>query len=92
MRFRDYALWNPFAILKNRPSNPGSHAKQISNDLNIKEEIEMTDHSEFELPSAILAAALVEKSDLKGSELEESAAKVQRWLILRMKAERDIDK
>lgn len=48
--------------------------------------IAMTDISEFEIPSAILAASLVEKSELKGADLEAYAIKVQRLLINRMVA------
>jgi len=49
----------------------------------------MANPSEFEIPSAILAAALVEKSELKGKDLEMYAANMQRWLVYKMKTARE---
>jgi hypothetical protein len=89
MRFIDYALWNPFALLKAQPPEPAPHADEISINSTIKEEAEMVDASEFEIPSAILAAALVEKSELKGKDLEMYAANMQRWLVFKMKTARE---
>ena len=89
MRFIDYALWNPFALLKARPPEPAQHVDQTSDDLTTKEEAEMVDISEFEIPSAILASALVEKSELKGAELEAYAFNIQRKLIRQMSASRE---
>ena len=46
----------------------------------------MVDTSEFQIPSAILTAALVEKSELTGKELEAYAINTQRALIRHMMA------
>jgi hypothetical protein len=86
--FIDYALWNPFALLKGQSAEPTRQTDNISADVTIKEETEM-DASEFEIPSAILAAALVEKSELKGKDLEMYAANMQRWLVFKMKTARE---
>lgn len=83
-------IWNPFSFLNAaQPDAParGNDSSLISS--TDKEATAMADVSEFELPSAILAAALVEKSELKGTELATYAVDVQRIIIRQMMAFRE---
>ena len=89
MRFINYALWNPFALLNSARPETADNADQTSDYPTTKEEVEMVDISEFEIPSAILASALIEKSDLKGADLESYAFNIQRKLIRQMMASRE---
>ncbi|UPK33965.1 hypothetical protein IVB18_38260 [Bradyrhizobium sp. 186] len=54
-----------------------------------KEQTIMASPSDFEMPSAVLAAAVVAKSELKGEELQRYAISVQRAYAKQMLAARE---
>jgi hypothetical protein len=72
---------------KKRPPNTASTTVQPPT---ISEEKGPTpmDDTRFEIPSAILAAAVVAKSELTGKELAQYAVDLQRLYIRKMKAHR----
>jgi len=72
------APWNPFDLLELW------WPKKVTVLPTQNQEIEMSNLSEFEIPSAILTASLVAKSTLSGAELEEYAVNTQRKLINQM--------
>lgn len=49
----------------------------------------MSNSSEFEIPSAILAAAVVAKSSLEGRELQDWALRLQRNYVIGMSEARE---
>jgi hypothetical protein len=70
------SLWNPFEILL-----ASTTAKAPEKD---QERSAMPNFSEFEVPSAIMTASLVAKSELTGKDLEDYAVALQRELIRKM--------
>ena len=84
MRLVNYALWRP------RRAGPSHCAELASTDPTVQEGTKMADGTEFEIASAILTAALIEKSELKEKELEAYAVNIHRLLIRHMMAFRDL--
>jgi hypothetical protein len=91
MSFRELLFWNPFSLMSS-PRPKAVLRQEAPSQVDItaeKEETTMADASEFEIPSAILAYALVEKSELKGAELESYAINIQRKLVRQMMIARE---